>query len=85
MKTAGLWNVERDIDGVEVWTSSSTGKQLVSYEQGPLAGHGRYSFDVRGTKIAQTLKEHNQRRDALLKKYEEVVDKARRIKEEIGF
>ena len=30
MKTAGLWSVERDIDGKEVWTSSSTGKQLVS-------------------------------------------------------
>lgn len=85
MKTAGLWNVERDIDGVEVWTSSSTGKQLVSYEDGPLAGHGRYSFEVRGMKIAQTLKEHNQRRNQLLKKYEEAVAKARRLKEEIGF
>ena len=84
-KTAGLWSVERDIDGVEVWKSSTTGKELVSYEQGPLAGHGRYSFEVRGMKMAQTLAEHNERRDEILKKYNAVLDEARRIKEKFGY
>ena len=36
-------------------------------------------------KMAQTLKEHNERREEILKKYAEALDKARRIKEEIGF
>lgn len=40
LKTAGLWNVRRAHDGAEVWTSSSTNKELVSFEDGPLAGHG---------------------------------------------
>ncbi|MDO5029297.1 MAG: HNH endonuclease signature motif containing protein [Corynebacterium sp.] len=77
LKTAGLWNVTRDRGGVEVWASSSTGKQAVSMEDGPLAGHGRYSFDKRGLRMAQTLAEWNEYRRQLIEGSELLVEKAR--------
>lgn len=65
MKTTGLWFVNRHVDGTEVWTSSTSGEKLISLDDGPLAGHGRYSFDVRGLRIGQTLTEYNERREQL--------------------
>lgn len=85
LKTAGLWNVVRDIDGVEYWTSvtdQSTEKAaLISTESGPLSGHGRYSFDLRKTKKAQTLKEYNEQRLEHLRESQELTNQAR---EELG-
>lgn len=85
LKTAGLWNVVRDIDGVEYWTSAtdqSTEKAaLISTESGPLSGHGRYSFDLRKTKKAQTLKEYNEQRLENLRESQELTNQAR---EELG-
>nr|WP_240393904.1 HNH endonuclease signature motif containing protein [Corynebacterium lactis] len=82
MKTAGLWSVAREKGGKETWESSSTGKKLVSMEQGPLAGHGRYSFDLRGQKIAQTLAEHNARRKDILERSRRVVESTRETEHE---
>lgn len=85
LKTAGLWNVVRDIDGVEYWTSatdqSAEKTTLISTESGPLAGHGRYSFDLRKTKKAQTLKEYNEQRLENLRESQELTNQAR---EELG-
>lgn len=85
LKTAGLWNVVRDIDGVEYWTSatdqSTERAALISTESGPLAGHGRYSFDLRKTKKAQTLKEYNEQRLENLRESQELTNQAR---EELG-
>ena len=78
MKTAGLWNVARDRDGVELWTSSSTGKKAVSLEDGPLAGHGRYTFDKRGLRITQALEEYNQYRQELIEQSQKLVEEARK-------
>lgn len=85
LKTAGLWNAVRDIDGVEYWTSTtnqSTEKAtLISTESGPLSGHGRYSFDLRKTKKVQTLKEYNEQRLENLRESQELTNQAR---EELG-
>lgn len=85
LKTAGLWNVVRDIDGVEYWTSatdqSAEKAALISTESGPLSGHGRYSFDLRKTKKAQTLKEYNEQRLENLRESQELTNQAR---EELG-
>lgn len=78
MKTAGLWNVARDRDGVELWTSSSTGKKAVSLEDGPLAGHGRYTFDKRGLRMTQALAEYNEYRQELIEQSRKLVEEARR-------
>ncbi|MCT1717927.1 HNH endonuclease signature motif containing protein [Corynebacterium amycolatum] len=78
MKTAGLWNVARDRDGVELWTSSSTGKKTVSMEDGPLAGHGRYTFDKRGLRMTQALEEYNQYRQELIEQSQKLVEEARK-------
>ena len=75
----------RDIDGVEYWTSNTnqcTEKAaLISTESGPLSGHGRYSFDLRKTKKAQTLKEYNEQRLEHLRESQELTNQAR---EELG-
>lgn len=68
---------------MEVWTSSSTGKQAVSMEDGPLAGHGRYSFDKRGLRMAQTLAERNEYRQRMIEESERLAQEAReKVKEE---
>ena len=75
----------RDIDGVEYWTSatdqSAEKAALISTESGPLSGHGRYSFDLRKTKKAQTLKEYNEQRLENLRESQELTNQAR---EELG-
>ena len=78
MKTAGLWNVARDRDGVELWTSSSTGKKAVSLEDGPLAGHGRYTFNKRGLRMTQALEEYDQYRQELIEQSQKLVEEARK-------
>lgn len=62
LKTAALWNISRHADGTEIWTSATSGTKLVSTESGPMAGHGRYSFQLRDKRIGQTLKEYNEAR-----------------------
>lgn len=79
LKTAGLWSIERDFDGEEVWSSATTGKKLISFEDGPLAGHGRYSFEVRGLRIGQTLTEYNERRNALYEESRALAESSRGI------
>lgn len=81
LKTAGLWNVVRDIDGVEYWTSatdkSAEKAALISTESGPMAGHGRYSFDLRKARKTKTLKEYNEKRLEVLRHSQEIVNQTR--------
>ncbi|ALA67846.1 HNH endonuclease signature motif containing protein [Corynebacterium lactis] len=77
LKTSGLWNVAREIDGTEYWTSTKSGTTLVSQESGPMAGHGRYSYEIRRVRKGQTLREYNQRRHELLHESRVLVEQAR--------
>ena len=77
LKTAGLWDISRYADGTEIWTSSTTGTTLISTESGPMAGHGRYSFNLRENRIGQTLTEHNEARLALFAQSKEATEQAR--------
>ena len=62
LKTAGLWDVEAHPDGTEVWSSADGAERIVTVPEGPLAGFGRRTFDQRTTRMAATLREHNERR-----------------------
>nr|WP_240394016.1 HNH endonuclease signature motif containing protein [Corynebacterium lactis] len=81
LKTSGLWDVTRDIDGVEHWTSkapaASQNLPLISTESGPMAGHGRYSYALRGMRKGQTLREYNERRLEVMNQSRTLVEQAR--------
>ena len=66
LKTSGLWNVEAHPDGTEVWSSADGEEEYVTMPEGPLRGFGRRTFDQRATRLAATLKEHNDARRAHL-------------------
>lgn len=77
LKTSGLWKVDREVDGTEHWTSAKSGTTLISHKSGPMAGHGRYSYDICGAREGQTLRECNQRRHELLHESRVLVEQAR--------
>lgn len=66
LKTSGLWNVSAHPDGTEVWSSADGEEEYVTVPEGPLRGFGRRTFDQRATRLAATLKEHNDARRAHL-------------------
>lgn len=61
LKTSRLWDCTRMPDGTEIWTSCD-GDTLTSFPQGPLAGHGRLTYDTKLTRRAETLRTLNLRR-----------------------
>lgn len=62
LKTSGLWDVEAHPDGTEVWSSADGSETITTVPEGPLAGFGRQTFGQRTTRVAKTLREHNERR-----------------------
>ncbi len=53
------------------------GQKAVSLEDGPLAGHGRYTFDKRGLRMTQALAEYNEYRQELIEQSRKLVEEAR--------
>lgn len=78
MKTAGLWEISRQADGTEIWQSNLSGTKLISTESGPMAGHGRYSFNLRDVRMGQTLTEYNETRKELFEQSKKAAEEARK-------